>query len=465
MAKRTRRDSTAVIALRPYPASRINHSLSEDSAPPLSGWQLLVAAFQGYDGRLLVIVGSLIALGIVMVYSSSFSYAYLFFEKSEYFLIRQIMWTVIGVAVLLVFMRIPYEFWRRMAVPILFLALVALAMPLLLKNVRFGAAQSLLSSGSIQPSEAAKLALVIYNAAWLASRRDRLREIRSGLIPYAIILAVVDGLIIMEPDFGTATLVVMIAAAMFFIAGADIKQLLVGSIVCGTTLAFFIWRSEHALQRVTDFVTTLKDPLNGGSYQVQQAVRALAAGGFLGQGIGQSQLKQPGGVPLPWSDTIFAIVGSEMGLLGTLLVVGLFLALAYRGLIIALSVQNRSQNQFGVLLAAGITLWLSFQAMINIAVVTATAPLTGLTLPFISFGGSSLVVSMAGVGILLSISKAANQRTDDDAPVSFGRGDRRTRVSVGSGSTSAVATVRRYEQSIPTRGRERPRQSRRTLHR
>ena len=130
MAKRTRRDSTAVIALRPYPASRINHSLSEDSAPPLSGWQLLVAAFQGYDGRLLVIVGSLIALGIVMVYSSSFSYAYLFFEKSEYYLIRQLMWTGIGVAVLLVFMRIPYEFWRRMAVPILFLSLVALAMPL-----------------------------------------------------------------------------------------------------------------------------------------------------------------------------------------------------------------------------------------------------------------------------------------------------------------------------------------------
>jgi cell division protein FtsW len=392
------------------------------------GW--LQAALRDYDQPLVIVVGTLLMLGLIMVYSSSFSYAYALFEQSAYFFTRQLMWAGIGLMTLVFFMWVDYHLWQRLAVAILFGMLGLLILPLIVNAANFGAAQSLLRSGSVQPSEAAKLGLVIYNAAWLASKGERLRELGTGLIPYAIILAGVDGLVIMEPDFGTAILLFIIAAAMFFIAGAEIKQLAIGSLLSVSALAFFISRSAHAMQRVRDFIATVKDPLHGGSYHVQQLIRALAEGGFLGRGIGQSQIKGPGGVPLPWSDSIFAILGNELGLLGSLFVLGLFLMLAYRGLRITLNAPDK--DHFGGLLAFGITCWLVSQAFINIAVITATAPLTGMTLPFISFGGSSLVTSLAGVGILLNISRAGNRKDADDAPAGLWRWNRGTRLS-GSG--------------------------------
>lgn len=399
-----------------------------EARPATVNW--LQAALQDYDQPLLIVVGTLMVLGLFMVYSSSFSYAYALFERSTYFFTRQLMWAGIGLVTLIVFMWIDYHLWQRLAVVILFGMLALLILPLIVNAANFGAAQSLLRSGSIQPSEAAKLGLVIYNAAWLASKGDRLRELSTGLIPYAIILAMIDGLVIMEPDFGTAILLFIIAAAMFFIAGAEIKQLAIGSLISVSALAFFISRSAHAMQRVHDFIATVKDPLHGGSYHVQQLIRALAEGGFLGRGIGQSQIKGPGGVPLPWSDSIFAILGNELGLLGSLFVLFLFLMLAYRGLYITLHAPD--QDHFGGILAFGITCWLVTQALINIAVITATAPLTGMTLPFISFGGSSLVSSLAGVGILLNVSRAGNRKDTDDAPAGLWRWNRGTRLS-GSG--------------------------------
>lgn len=468
-ARKKRRESTAAVLAPPRPGwgGGAESSYKAESAPsrsparpaaqprrrsqarPGSVAHFLAAAFRDYDQPLLIVVGTLLMLGLIMVYSASFPIAYTYFERSTYFFIRQLMWTAIGIATLLIFMRIDYHLWQRLAVVILLGTLALLIAPLLVKATRFGAAQSLLRSGSIQPSEAAKLALVIYNAAWLASKGDRLRQVGSGLIPYAIILAMVDGLIIMEPDFGTATLLVVIAVAMFFIAGAEIKQLFFGSALLGSALAFFISQSSHAMQRVNDFVATIKDPLNGGSYHVRKVIIALASGGLLGQGIGQSQIKGEGGVPLPWSDSIFAILGSELGLLGTLFVLSLFLTLAYRGLRITLNAPDK--DHFGGILAFGITCWLVFQAFINIAVITATAPLTGMTLPFISFGGSSLVTSLAGVGILLNISRAGNRKDADHAPTGLWRWNRGARLSGDSRDTEPPPPDRRADS--PRRAR------------
>jgi cell division protein FtsW len=277
--------------------------------------------------------------------------------------------------------------------------------------------------GSVQPSELCKLIIIIYVADWLSSKGERLRVVTYGLVPFAILIGVVAGLIVMQPDFSTAILIVVTAIAMFFVAGADILQLVIGFLVGGGTFAFLIRRSPHALERIQAYLASLF----GGevNYHVQQNLSALRAGELFGVGLGNGDFKL-GILPLAHNDSIFAVLGEELGLIGCLLVVGLFAALAYRGFQIALE----AADDFGTVLATGLTCWLIFQALINVAVTTNTLPFTGIPLPFISYGGSSLAVSMTGIGLLLGISRGTvAERSGEIAHYDFGRRDGRPRIS------------------------------------
>ena len=374
------------------------------------------------DYPLIIILASLLLIGLMMVYSSSFDFGYAVFDQPTYFFGRQILWALLGTAGMVVMMSIDYHTWRRFSVPLMAGTLFLLVLLLIVGQETLGSVRFFFG-GSVQPSELCKLIIIIYVADWLSSKGERLRVVTYGLVPFAILIGVVASLIVMQPDFSTAILIVVTAIAMFFVAGADILQLIIGFIFGGATFGFLIRRSPHALARIVAYL----ESLFGGdmSYHVQQNLSALKAGGISGAGLGDGIFKL-GILPLAHNDSIFAVLGEELGLIGCLLVVGLFAALAYRGFQIALE----ASDDFGTVLAAGLTCWLIFQALINVAVTTNTLPFTGIPLPFISYGGSSLAVSMAGVGLLLGISRGAvEERSEESARYDFGRRNGRPRIS------------------------------------
>jgi cell division protein FtsW len=284
----------------------------------------------------------------------------------------------------------------------------ALGILVLLLFVRGGEdqAQRWLMGNSVQPGEVVKLAVIIYIAAWLASKGDKIRQLTYGMVPFAMLLGLVTGLIVLQPNFSTAFLIVCTAVAMFFVAGADVAQLLIGGVVGGLSLAVLVRTSEYRWQRVLTFVANpLRDPLGRG-YQTTHAIFALQSGGVAGVGLGNSVQKMDNLLYAPHTDAIFAIIGEELGLIGCLVIIAMYALLVYRGMRIA----RQCRDPFGALLATGITCWFVFQAALHVGVVTATVPFTGVTLPLISFGGSSLVASMAAIGLLLSISRRSVTR-------------------------------------------------------
>lgn len=352
------------------------------------------------DYPLMAAVIALIFFGIVMVYSSTYAVSYEYFDDPNHFIQRHLIWLVLGTIFMVGAMQVDYHNLRRVSIPMMVFNLAVLLL-LLVFGDDVNGARRWFFGGSIQPSEICKLAVIIYIADWLSSKGKRIQQVTYGLIPFAILIGVITGLILMQPDFSTALLVVFTTVAMFFVAGADIIQLIIGSTFASATLVFLITRSPYRLERIASFVAALTDPFQS-SYQVQQAVLALGSGGMTGLGLGASRQKY-GYLPVPHSDSVFAVLGEELGLIGCLTVLGLFALLVYRGFKISLN----TPDSFGTLLAVGITCWLGAQALFNIAAITSTIPFTGITLPFISYGGSSLVFSMIAVGILLNISRAS----------------------------------------------------------
>jgi cell division protein FtsW len=352
-----------------------------------------------YDYLLIIAVAALCLIGLMMIYSATFALGYQLHQQPAYYFIRQLLWAGIGVLALLGFARIEYHTWRRFSIPIMAVTILLLGLVLLIGDARFGGRRWLFN-GSIQPSEMSKLAIIIYMAAWLASKGEQIRKISYGLIPFAILLGFITGLIVLQQDLGTALLVAATAFAMFFIAGGNLWQIIASGALGGATVAFFIYRSPFRLARVTTFLDPFNsDPLGEG-YQIRQILIALGSGGFTGLGLGASRQKF-GYIPASHTDGIFAILGEELGLVGGLIVLALFAFVAYRGFRIAMM----AVDSFGTILASGLTCSLIFQALVNIGVITATLPFTGVPLPFISFGGSSLVISMASVGLLLAVSR------------------------------------------------------------
>lgn len=379
------------------------------------------------DYVVLVSVVALAAVGILMVYSSSAMRAYLATDDTFDIVGPQLVWAVLGLGAMAIAARVDYRYLRLASVPLYGTAIVLLLLVFVPSlNVVVGGAARWLKIGplpSVHPAEFAKLALIVYLAHWFAKHGSAVRGFRSGTVPFLVIFVPIVALVFKEPDLGTTIVISLTGVAMFFVAGARVVHLAALAAVAAPAVVLFGLRG-YQLTRIQAWLDPWKDPLGAGFHTIQ-GLLALGLGGFMGAGLGESRLSAGLSLPNASNDFIFAVIGEEFGLLGAGLVIVLFLAIAYQGIRIALA----APDTFGALLATGITAWLCGQAFVNIGVVVALVPVTGVPLPFISLGGSSLVISFAAVGILLSISRETVERgTWNDAPADRGRGNGRTHL-------------------------------------
>ena len=376
---------------------------------------------------LLTAVLALVAIGVVMVYSASSVQAYLLTNDPSAQGMQQAIWAILGLAAMLVASRTDFRLLRFLAIPF-YVVTLALLVAVLIPGVgteAFGSRRWIVipGVGSFQPAELAKLAICIYLAHWLDRRGRQAHSFWNGFVPFGLLVAPGFLLIALEPDLGTAGVYAAIALSIFFMAGANLLYLgAMAAAVLGSA-AVMISSTPYQMARVRTFLDPFLDPLDKG-YNTIQGLLALALGGLMGQGLGASRMKYMY-LPAPSTDFIFAIIGEEWGLLGTLTVLTLFLFVAYHGYRIAIT----APDTFSGLLAAGITTWLVVQACVNMMVVTALMPVTGIPLPFISYGGTALTLNLVAVGILLSISRETTQTGSLlDAVFGVGRRDRRARV-------------------------------------
>jgi cell division protein FtsW len=408
---------------------------------------------------LLAAVSLLLLIGVLVIYSVSVGPNLQVGSDDPFSLVyRHLGMLAIGVAVMFILARLDYRLLMRYSVPLM-LATVGLLIALLLFGEDVNGAKRWLLGPSLQPGEVAKFVTIIYVAAWAASKGKKLKRLLYGLIPFSILIGLIAGLIILQPNFSTALLICAVAFTMFFLAGADLKQFFGAAIFGGAVAAVVVTQSARAMSRFSTLYIEPSQELTDGSWQTAQSLIALASGGIFGKGLGTGG-GQYGYVPLAHSDGIFAIWGEETGLVGAVILIALFVVFTYRGFRIA----RDAPDDFGRVLAAGITFWLVLQAFLNMAVITQLIPFTGQPLPFISYGGSSLVMCLASVGILLSVSRAMpkppvvksvptvvgaspkeNALTTKNATISYGGGDRRTRVS----PRRRAATSRRRSRSEP----------------
>jgi cell division protein FtsW len=377
------------------------------------------------DYTILVVVVALIAIGILMVYSSSAMKAYLQDDDTLVIVGPQIGWAALGLAAMATMMRIDYRYLRLISVPAFVVAVGLLILVLALpetgsvRAISVGGSARWLQIGplpAIHPAEIAKLAMVVYLAHWFAKRGTKISGFWSGTIPFLIITVPILALVFREPDLGTTIVLGLTAVTMFYLAGANLLHLAAMAVLAMVAIIGAGLRG-YQMDRIQAWLNPWAYPDTKGFHTIQ-GLLALGLGGLLGAGLGESRLA--GGLFLPnaSNDYIFAIIGEEFGLIGASVVICLFVVLAYSGIRVALA----APDTFGALLAAGITAWLCIQAFINVGVVVALIPVTGITLPFISAGGSSLTISLAAVGILLSISRETVERgTWNDAPADRGR--------------------------------------------
>lgn len=355
------------------------------------------------DYWLITIVLTLVMFGTVMVFSSSFAIGIEDSGNAYYYLIRQVIWLCIGLVGMLITYKIDYHFWRRFSLPGMVVILLLLGVVIVMPGSAgeaFGAKRWIpLGPLSFQPSEVAKPILIIYLANWLGQKGPKIRRFDYGLLPFGLFLGVMIGLIMLQPDLGTSILLAAIGISMFLVAGADLLQL---SLLMGIGFVAFLvlaLGASYRRARILIFLNPATDLRNLG-WQLEQARLALGSGGLFGLGLGASRQKFSW-LPAAQNDAIFAVIGEELGLVGCAFVLSMFLALAWRGYRVA----KRAPDTFGTLVAVGIVTWMIFQAAINIGGITTTIPFTGIPLPFISYGGTALAVSLTAIGILLNISR------------------------------------------------------------
>ncbi|HLY36117.1 MAG TPA: putative lipid II flippase FtsW [Candidatus Limnocylindria bacterium] len=391
---------------------------------------------------LLVAVVGLVAAGVVMVYSASSVRAYFSSDDPATYGLQQLVFAAIGLTGMFLASRADFRWFRYLAI-VGYVVTMALLVAVLIPGIGTAVAGSrrwifLPVVGGFQPAELAKLAIVLYLAHWFDRRGVAARSFWNGLVPFALLVAPGFLLVALEPDLGTAGVYVAATLAVFFMAGANLIYLGAIGTAVGAAAAFMITSTPYQLQRLENFLDPFRDPLHSG-YNAIQSLMALALGGITGMGLGASRQKFLY-LPAPSTDFIFAIIGEEWGLVGTLVVVALFLVIAYQGYRIAIT----APDTFSGLLACGITTWLVVQAFVNMAVVTALAPVTGIPLPFISYGGSALTINLVAVGILLSISRETTQTGSlIDAVFGVGRRDRRAHLPRAGRRTGAARRAAR----------------------
>lgn len=387
------------------------------------------------DLPLAVIVLTLFAFGLLMIYSASWQFASTQGDSEYRMVLRQLVIGGAGIIGIVLLTFIDYHRFQKWVVPgMLVVIFLCIAVLLFGTETQFGARRGLFS-GSIQPSEFAKLAVIIYLSFWLFSKRDSLDKWTYGLIPLISIVGITAGLVLAQPDISAAATIVLLGGVLFFIAGGKISQILLVVLVTGLLGLLVVKVSSTASTRLIDYWNGLQDPQNASDH-VKWSLEAIINGGLFGVGIGRSTTKFIG-LPVATTDSIFAVITEETGLLGAFVVIALYIGLLWRGL----SIANRAPDDLGKWLASGISLWIFIEAIINMGVLVNLLPFAGNALPLISSGGSSLVTTMAGIGLLMSIARQSKiaqfseERSLKHAVVDLRRRDRRGSLpSAGSPS-------------------------------
>ena len=343
----------------------------------------------------------LLCIGIVMVYSASALVAFQRFDQADLFVTRQVMWSVLGLVVLGVSMRIDYRAFRHDKVIWFVLGLVAcLLVMVLFSSPINGTRRWLQPFGlSLQPSELAKIACIFYAALMLERRRERINDLSHSVLPLGIVVGGLAGLIMLQPDFGTAIVLLAIIGVMVYAAGLSYRYLISVSLALVPLLVLVMVSAPYRVQRLLTFLDPGSDP-RGAGFQLIQSLLAVGSGGATGRGLMEG-VQKLFYLPEPYTDFIYAVIGEELGLVGTTAVLLCFCLVAWRGFRIAL----RAAEPFGGYLALGLTTMIALQAFVNMSVVLGLVPTKGITLPLISAGGSSLVVTLLAIGVLLNISQ------------------------------------------------------------
>jgi cell division protein FtsW len=345
----------------------------------------------------------LVAASIVMVYSASAVMADERYSQPYFFLIKQLMWAVLGVALLGVMMRIDYRHYREPVFIWTCLGIVCLALVAVLFAPKVAGARRWFSIGGlgIQPSEVAKLSAIVFIAALLERRMHRINDVTYALGPITLVVALLVGLILIEPDFGTAMSLAVIAAAMVFAAGVSYVYVVAAGLTMLPLIAMLVIAFPYRRQRLMAFLNPWDDPLGSG-FQIIQSLIAVGTGGITGRGL-MNGVQKLFYLPAAHNDFIFAVIAEELGLIGATCLLICFCVLTWRGLRIAL----QAQDSFGAFLAIGVTTMIAIQAFVNMSVVLGLLPTKGIPLPFISQGGSSMLVNLTAMGVLLNVSQHA----------------------------------------------------------
>lgn len=355
---------------------------------PLASYQLVVGASV-----------LLLGFGLIMVLSASSHHSYTVYDNSYYIFLRQLLWAAIGIGIAMVASRLPIGFIRAMAYPALLLSIALTAATFIPGvGIAVNGNQNWVGAGPvrIQPAELAKLALILWAADLFARKEHRLKHTRHILLPMVPVSIALSLLVVFQHDLGTALILFAIIVGMLWCAGLSSKYMGAMVVLLAVVAVFFAATSENRIRRLTSFLDPFADPAGTG-YQASNGLMALASGQFWGVGLGAGQQKW-GRLPEAHTDFVFAVIGEELGLLGTLVVLALFGVLAYAGLRIAM----RTRETFIRFAAAGITIWLLVQALVNMGMVLGLAPVIGVPLPFISYGGSSLLPTLLAVGLLVN---------------------------------------------------------------
>ena len=375
---------------------------------------------KSFDTLLAIVIFCLVFFGIVMISSVSVYESYQLTSNmverglldeptNSFYLWRHVWRVVLSIPICVLMIYLPINVWKKSAL-FLFVAALLLLMALFLPGVgaNYGTSTSWINLPflpSMQPAEFVKLAMIFYLAVWMEKRQELVRSFQYGFLPFTVLLSLVMILLAMQPDFGSVLVISLIAASMFFSAGGNIFHIFGGALLAALMAYPIIMSKEYIQNRFMVFFDPTIDPLNI-SFQIKQALIAIGSGGLFGVGFSKS-IQKFGYLPEVQGDTIFAAAAEELGFIRIAFLVIAYFIIAYRGF----SIANRAPNRFAMLVAIGITSWFTFQAVINIGVNLALLPLTGLTLPFVSYGGSSLIASMIGAGVLLNISRYAEEKT------------------------------------------------------
>ena len=366
---------------------------------------LLNTTERPWDGWLLVIVCALLGLGVVMIYSASGITAAWNFNDSMFFLKRQLIYVVIGFALLIIGLKLDYHWYQRLVYPILAGVLLLLLVVLVAGTEVNGSRRWIrFASFNIQPAEVAKIAMAFVLAYSMAKKQDKIKTFLIGVLPHLLVVGAVIGLLLMQPDFGSSVLITTLMGAMLFFAGTRIVYIVGGIAIAGIGGALLITTADYRMARVLAFLDPWGNQDSSG-YQLVESLISIGSGGLPGRGLGEG-LGKLGFVPELHTDFIGTAIAEELGIFGVALIIVLFLAFAWRGFLVAM----RARDYFGRYAAFGLTFIISLQAAINLCVISGLLPTKGLTLPFISFGGSSLLLCMFATGVLLNISKCAEDK-------------------------------------------------------